>query len=218
MALPALGSRPRYVEELRVGGGYLSSPDGGVDIDKAGNIALDGDLTVGGDLALAAGGVNRTWYRSLMPREAALGAASPAAAPADSTHGDFNSNFSHLAFDPATREWAHWLFPLPVDYDGAALRFTIYWYAASGTISGTVIWRVRAVCLDDASGASTSTGAGVGATDTITALATVHAVALTLTPEAAATGGLLAVSLERTADTDTFNGDARLIAVHVAYA
>lgn len=218
MALPSLGSRPRYVEELRVGGGYLSSPDGGVDIDKAGNMALDGDLTIGGDLALAATGVDRTWHRTLLAREAALGVANPAAAAADTNHGDFSANFSHIAFDPTTREWAHWVFALPADYDGAALRFTIYWYANAGTVSGTVIWRVRAVCLDDGSGANASTGSGVSAMDTIMSLTTVHAVTLTITPESAATGGLLAVSLERTADTDTFNGDARLIAMHVAYA
>jgi len=206
------------VEELRIGGGYLSSPDGGVDIDGAGNIALDGDLTVGGDLALASGGVNRTWCRTLLPREAALGATAPAAAPADTNHGDFNANYTHIAFDPAAREWAHWAFALPAEYDGAALRFTIYWYASAGTPTGTVTWRIRAVCLDDGSGANASTGSGVGATDTISALATIHAIGLTITPEAAASGGLLVASLERTADTDTFNGDARLIAIRVAYA
>ncbi len=218
MALPSLGSRPRYVEELRVGGGYLSSPDGGVDIDKAGNMALDGDLTVGGDLALAATGVDRTWNRSLLPREAALAVSNAAAAATDTNHGDFSANFSHLAFDPTTREWAHWTFALPADYDGATLRFTIYWYASAGTVSGTVIWRVRAVCLDDGSAANATTGSGVGVTDSILSLTTVHAATLTMTPESAVTGGLLAVSLERTADTDTFNGDARLIAMHVAYA
>ena len=43
MALPVLGNSPRYVEELRIGGGYASA-DGGVDFDKLGNIAADGDF------------------------------------------------------------------------------------------------------------------------------------------------------------------------------
>lgn len=54
MALPTIGTHPRYVEELRVGGGYGSAPDGGADVDRAGNAAFDGDVTVGG--ALEAGG------------------------------------------------------------------------------------------------------------------------------------------------------------------
>lgn len=48
MGLPSTGSNPRYVENLRVGGGYGSLPDGGVDMDGAGNAALSGDLTVDG--------------------------------------------------------------------------------------------------------------------------------------------------------------------------
>jgi hypothetical protein len=213
-----MGAHPRYVEELRVGGGYLSTPDGGLDIDKAGNLALDGDLTLSGDLALGVGGVNRTWGRSLQPRDAALGVPGAAEGPLDTNHGIFSVNFSYLAFDPTTREWAHWAIALPPDYNGAALKFTVYWYAAAGTVSATVTWRVRAACINDLEVVVGATGLGAGATDTITALSTLHVPSITMTPDNAASGGLLAVSLERTADTDTFNGDARLIALHVAYA
>lgn len=48
MGLPNVGAHPRRIENLRVGGGYGSSPDGGADVDGAGNAALNGDLTVGG--------------------------------------------------------------------------------------------------------------------------------------------------------------------------
>lgn len=54
MPLPDLGTHPRHLEELRLGGGYGSAPDGGADFDRAGNAALDGDLTVDG--ALSVGG------------------------------------------------------------------------------------------------------------------------------------------------------------------
>jgi hypothetical protein len=48
MALPSVGAHPRQVENLRIGGGYNSAPDGGADIDNKGNAAMNGDLTVGG--------------------------------------------------------------------------------------------------------------------------------------------------------------------------
>jgi hypothetical protein len=52
MALPDVGDHPRQLENLRVGGGFGSSPDGGADLDHAGNIAADGDLTVGGGVSV----------------------------------------------------------------------------------------------------------------------------------------------------------------------
>lgn len=57
MNLPAMPSNPCSRETLRIGGGYNApalgaSPAGGLDIDNAGNCALDGDLTVAGDVSL----------------------------------------------------------------------------------------------------------------------------------------------------------------------
>lgn len=48
MALPNVGTHPRQIENLRVGGGYNSSPDGGFDVDAAGNMAANGDCTIAG--------------------------------------------------------------------------------------------------------------------------------------------------------------------------
>ncbi|MCH7909062.1 MAG: hypothetical protein IIB38_05530 [Candidatus Hydrogenedentes bacterium] len=47
----AIGPNPRYLEELRIGGGFADPVDGGVDLDKAGNISTDGSITVEGGLA-----------------------------------------------------------------------------------------------------------------------------------------------------------------------
>jgi hypothetical protein len=44
----AIGSSPRYLEELRIGGGLGDSADGGADFDKAGNISTDGTVTCNG--------------------------------------------------------------------------------------------------------------------------------------------------------------------------
>ena len=51
----SVGAFPRYIEELRIGGGYHAE-DGGADFDRHGNIAgsgdlhMDGDISMGGDL------------------------------------------------------------------------------------------------------------------------------------------------------------------------
>jgi hypothetical protein len=63
MTLPALPSHPISREYLRVGGGYGApaegqSPAGGLDADAAGNLATNGDLTVG-DNALAVDAANK---------------------------------------------------------------------------------------------------------------------------------------------------------------
>ncbi len=46
--IAAIGSNPRMIEELQIGGGY-SDADGGVDLDKTGNVSISGDLTIDGD-------------------------------------------------------------------------------------------------------------------------------------------------------------------------
>ncbi len=65
-ALLAIGASPRYLEELRVGGGYgdvgsVNSPAGGVDLCDNGDVSADGDGQFDGDLnsdgALSQGGV-----------------------------------------------------------------------------------------------------------------------------------------------------------------
>jgi hypothetical protein len=53
MPLPNPGTHPRAIENLRIGGGYNSLPDGGIDADAVGNLALDGDLTVDGAALLS---------------------------------------------------------------------------------------------------------------------------------------------------------------------
>jgi hypothetical protein len=44
----AIGASPRYIEELRIGGGLGEAADGGADFDKAGNIATDGAIACNG--------------------------------------------------------------------------------------------------------------------------------------------------------------------------
>ncbi len=44
-AVLGIGANPRYIEELRVGGGYGESVDGGADFEKDGGIYTDGGVT-----------------------------------------------------------------------------------------------------------------------------------------------------------------------------
>ncbi len=50
--LAAMGPSPRYLEELVIGGGYGSPPDGGMDLEADGNVLTDGSVTVGGAVTL----------------------------------------------------------------------------------------------------------------------------------------------------------------------
>ncbi|MFA6239420.1 MAG: hypothetical protein WC655_00740 [Candidatus Hydrogenedentales bacterium] len=48
----ATGTNPRYLEELRIGGGYGDPVNGGADFEKDGDIATNGDLVVNGDVSI----------------------------------------------------------------------------------------------------------------------------------------------------------------------
>jgi len=48
LGLVALGASPRYLEELRIGGGVGEPVDGGADFDRAGNITTDGAIACQG--------------------------------------------------------------------------------------------------------------------------------------------------------------------------
>lgn len=48
----AIGPSPRYLEELRIGGGYGDADDGGADFERTGDISADGSIVADGDLAV----------------------------------------------------------------------------------------------------------------------------------------------------------------------
>jgi len=50
MTLPNVGDSPARFENVSIGGGYDSTPDGGSHLDKAGNVAINGDLTADGGI------------------------------------------------------------------------------------------------------------------------------------------------------------------------
>lgn len=53
----AMGQHPRYLEQLRIGGGYSEPVNGGADFDAAGNIVTDGDVACG-EVTAREGGIH----------------------------------------------------------------------------------------------------------------------------------------------------------------
>ena len=142
MALPSVGSAPRYIEEIKIGGGYGSSPDGGVDVDKAGNMAADGDLTVGGtvdvkggtivnstgaveidsDFKMGISGVDKTWTTYYGASDV-FNIGAGALINHTFTSGDVNVTL--IPFDQSVSEDVCCTVALPADYDGSSLTFAV---------------------------------------------------------------------------------------------
>lgn len=224
MTLPAMGAKPRYLEELRIGGGYGSSPDGGVDADKAGNLALDGDLTVDGDAdiggSLEVAGVDGTWSAFRTAKEGWPAYSNPCGGPTlMGFAGSWRLSWHTLDFDKDADEYGTFNFVLPGDYDGRELRIALYWTATSGT-GGNVRWRVYLRCSGDDDGLDNSTIENFAMLDGFLALKDLHVVSGTRTPSNAAAGNVLVVTVQREAThaDDTFDADARLIGVRLSYA
>jgi len=248
MALPSMGPRPRYLEELRIGGGFDSAPDGGVDMDRSGNVASNGDFTVGGLLDARGGianslsgealelngetrflgpygpgpgGINRSWSAWLGPETVLLSPSAAPAGPNATWNGNFSGNFRHLDFSPSIRQFTAWALALPPDYDGSPLTATLFWTAASGTVSDAVVWRVRLGAFEEGDDPNVvMDGAGGAIVDTLIQVDRIHSISSdSVSPGDAMAEGLLLVNVERhsTNAADTLTGEARLIGVRLQY-
>lgn len=248
MTLPIITANPRYLEQLRVGGGFGSLPNGGVDIDKAGRIAASGDVTVAGEIdaqgglnntAGAAllvnaplelrnairsgtGGCNKTWSHWLNPAHAIKPSSAFPAGPTVVWNGNFSASYTYLDFDRSTRQFCAYAVSLPPDYDGSALKLTIFWTATAGTAGQVVIWRVRlGASADNGDTAATITDVGGQLTDEFLSAKKLHVCTTVAgTPTTAAGGQLLFINIDRQADSasDTLNAEARLLGARLQYA
>lgn len=282
MTLPTMRSGTVSREFLRIAGGYGApaagaSPAGGLDVDNAGHLATDGDVTVKGVIAAgstpqaitnAAGEMDGARIQSGTVDTTQLADDAVDATKLDETDdytingltvsgnvtvdGDFkmdtngtNKTWSQyfgaahvynmgtgaltlvtfqggdiyapvLDFDKDGSEGVCLNVGLPEDYDGSALKFTIYWTATAGT-SGTVAWNIVMRVFDhDEPLAQVSTGFHVA--DTFIAQNDVHRHEVTYTPDGAAAGDLLTLYLRRIGGSDTFDADARFIGIRISYA
>jgi len=221
------GPHPRYIENLRIGGGYNAAPDGGTDLDHAGNIAanggldLDGNAAIGGNLAVGGDfsvtGVDTTWSAYL---PASLGMPDPSlpCAPfAVANWRNFHVATGSLAFDPTNPEAAYFQFRLPDSYDGRQLKFTIEWSASSGT-SGDVRWGVNSMRFGNGE-SLVQTGTLSYVVDSISAIEILRVAELYDTPSNSSNGKFITIRLIRDAShvSDTFAADAKLIGLRVSF-
>ncbi|MBX3175898.1 MAG: hypothetical protein KF886_00915 [Candidatus Hydrogenedentes bacterium] len=222
----SLGSHPRHLEELRIGGGYGSAPDGGADFDRAGNIAASGsldlggpaafesDVTVAGDFAVT--GVDTTWSAYL---PASLGMPDPALPCGPVTPvswRNFHVATPTLAFDPNNPEAAYFQFRLPPAYDGRPLTFTIEWSAQAGT-GGDVRWGVLPISFSNGSN-FVVTGTTTFVNTTLGTLETLHITEISSTPLDCASETLNTVRIIRLSNdgADTFDADALLLGIGIS--
>lgn len=223
MTLPSMPPNLTSREFLRLGGGYGAaalgaSPAGGLDADNAGNLAMDGDLTVGGALQVA--GANRSWQLSIpMSHGAAYGA----------TKGtlDLGAQQPKLVYwdFPAT-VWSEVGFPfvLPPDYDGAALRASLHWTAQGGTPAQVVHWRIYCQSFADGEDLDGPTDNLLmpllnSAEDVYQGALLVHRHDAVFTPTGAGPGELCFLHVRRhSSPSSTLAASALLLAVGLGYA
>jgi hypothetical protein len=247
MTLPNLGNNPRYLEELRIGGGYDASPNGGIDMDNAGNLAANGDLTLdgsldlgvdlmlGGDLHtdgdadingdctvggdLQVDGTNTTWSTYLSAKDGWPAVSSGAAGPTP-LHFGVNTDQSvyTLDFDKDVDKYAKFNIILPPDYDGRPLSIKLLWTATSGT-TGDVLWRVYARCNGDGDDLSSSVKTDAAGIDSFSTINALHSVNYNLAPSNASSGKLTVITVRRQGShsQDTLDASARLLAIVVSY-
>lgn len=250
MNLPTMRTDVTSREFLRVAGGYHapaegSSPAGGLDIDNAGNLAMDGDATVDGaltsgsvdcagdatiqgilsaadihftgDLQVGTGGCNKTWSRYLGGNELVRVGGAVAVYVAYNT----SNVYTPVIKLPADAIYqTGFSVGLPSDYDGSPLTFRVFWSATDGA-SGSVKWNLRANILKDGESLDVSTGSGYrNFTDAFQGLKVLHVASDTNTPGFATAGDkLLTVLVQRrsTDAEDTFDGEVHLIGVEISY-
>ncbi len=222
-----LGTHPRYLEELRIGGGYGSVPDGGADFDGAGNVAANGtlhvdgaatfgdDVTVGGDFSVT--GVDTTWSVYL---PANLGMPDPLlpCGPVGITNWrNYQVATASLAFDAASPEAAYFQFRVPPTYDGRPLTFTLEWAAESGT-GGDVRWGVLPISIADGNTLD-KTGITTYVNDTFLGGETLHVCEASAIPTHPNSDTLVTLRVIRLSNNgaDTFDADALLLGVSVSF-
>lgn len=225
MALPTMRPGLTSREFLRIAGGYNSaalgtSPAGGLDIDNAGNVAADGDLTVDGDvtvggvLALGPTGIDKTWSRYF-----GAGTVVPAGASAVTvvTFQAGDVRLPVMDFAQGVEQGASLSVGLPANYDGSALKFTIFWTATAGT-SGNVKWNILVRVFGNDESLAQVTTAGGSLSDAFLAQNDLHSISGDYTPAGATSGSFMSVHLRRLGQQDTFDADARFLGLRIAYA
>jgi len=222
MTLPTIPTGVFGREYLRIAGGYGApavggSPAGGLDIDNAGNLATDGDVSLDGALRIE--GMPQAWsqfvpaYRMWLP-DAGDG---PAVGPTRVRH-EFLVETQLIDFAPGVSRSVVFNTALPPDYDGRTIAIDIYWTAAAGT-AGDVEWRLVAYTFAPGDDLAITYVTPNIVYSTFTGVDKVHKATLAMQPDFAVPGEFATMGVRRKGDTaqDTFDGDARLMGVRLRW-
>jgi hypothetical protein len=130
-------------------------------------------------------------------------------------------NYWYLPFATGADEYCFWgPIAMPDNYDGGTMTARFYWTAAAG--SGTVMWAIQLLSLDDDDAIDTAWGSAVSpaAADTLLATGDVHVTAATGNITAGGTAAapeMLFVRVFRDVSEDSLGEDAFLLAVKLEY-
>lgn len=223
----SMGTHPRHLEELRLGGGYDSSPGGGADFDPSGNIQTNGDVdidgngTVGGDLTVSGefdiDGLDTNW-RTYLPANMGLPDPALPCGPVTTTNWrNFHVATPSLAFDATAPEAAFFQFRLPKGYDGRPLKFTLEWSATTGS-SGDVRWGVNPISFING-GSLIQTGPLYYFVDTFSSVSLLHEAISTIDALTANGGEFVTLRILRDAGDalDTFDGPSLILGIQITF-
>jgi hypothetical protein len=184
-----------------------------------------------GDLAVSGAGVNTIWKRYLTRADVlvtetagitTIYGTTPAGGPTEREIGTSGNvvgfRVSTIDFDGTNDEYCHFVFRMPDDYDGRAIRLRIDWTALSG--SGDVRWLAYMKMYGDG-GAFGANTLSVTSTDTVLSTSQLHTIVTsTFTPNTSTDGDYAHLVIRRNASNggDTLDAvDAHLIGVGISY-
>lgn len=241
MTLPDIPTDMVSKEYLRIGGGYGAaaaglSPAGGLDVDNAGNVATDGDCTIGGGLSIGGqvagpltfngdlrqgpAGCDKTWFSHIAPGR---GIEPLTAGPLTVYDVNAHQRLIAIPFAHTVQEAAAANFLLPPDYDGSLLKLALLWTCAGSGLSGDAHWKLYGpdTPAGDGDSLNQSVGAGTGlqcgTAGTLQGQWKLHVAEGTFALGACG-GGLFAGTVARAVDTSPFAAGALLLGMRLQYA
>lgn len=238
MALPTIDPDLVSREYLRIAGGYGAlaedtSPACGLDIDNAGHLATNGDVTIDGELSTALitaqdviveddfniTGRDLTWSEYLHAADGSPTSNSGCNAVSQTQVRLREVEFRSLDFVTALDRRAIFNFILPPHYAGGVLQLDLMWTISAGTPGGDVRWVANALNLSD-DDPMNQAPAGSAGEDTAIAVHDLHTQTLTVTPTNASAGDFCNVVIIRNGSNalDTFDNTAQLIALRISNA
>lgn len=176
---------------------------------------FNANITIGADILLGAGGVNKIWSKFIKASELEVSATIP---PSLANYASGSVIAPVLDFDDTTVESVGITMDLGDDYDGSPLTLTPWWFSAAAT-SGNIVWGTNLTILTEGDTIVSPASTGGSVTDATNATAgDITKSTISITP--AGSGGTLLVGnffRNASSGSDTLVGDARLLGIALSY-